>query len=94
MFLLEDDTLALGDQVDSLDLLVTRFAEHRDPPHLLRVLGDEISIRENDIDIDIVINKSIYPTVPFLIFTPCGARAITGLPSSSPVSIAITKSFN
>ena len=92
MFLLEDDTLALGDQVDSLDLLVTRLAEHRDPPHLLRVLGDEISIRE--CDVIMVIIKSIYPTVPFLIFTPCGARAITGLPSSSPVSIAITKSFN
>ena len=43
MFLLEDDTLALGNQVDSLDLLVTRLAEHGHPPHLLRVLGDEIS---------------------------------------------------
>ena len=55
VFLLEDDTLALGDQVDSLDLLVTRLAEHRDPPHLLRVLSDEISIRENDVIM--VINK-------------------------------------
>ena len=59
MLLLEDDTLALGDQVDSLDLLVTRLAEHRDPPHLLGVLGDEISIRESNIII-MVINKSIY----------------------------------
>ena len=44
VFLLEDDALALGDHVDSLDLLVTRLAEHSHPPHLLSVLSDEVSI--------------------------------------------------
>ena len=43
MLLLQDDTLALGDQVDSLDLLMTRLAEHSHPPHLLSVLSNEIS---------------------------------------------------
>ena len=43
MLLFQDDTLALGDQVDSLDLLMTRLAEYSHPPHLLSVLSNEIS---------------------------------------------------
>ena len=42
VLLLEDDTLALGDQVDSLHLVMARLAEHSHPPHLLGVLSDEI----------------------------------------------------
>ena len=36
----------------------------------------------------------IYPTVPLLILTPCGAIDITGFPSSLPVSMAIISNLS